>query len=655
MADDTTGREALKDPSITTETKTIYSRGYYRAQQLRAGLKSYRSSFEKEKGEAEQATTALTERTERFKQKHDPYFTPGYTAYKRKYPVRTQKKVAKSFTKGAQEIEQKRLTAVTEVKQAEQAQAEYNKRVAAYNKAAAKATTTTLTTTYKTTTTPGETKTYKTYSLEGAPYTSVKGATMIAPTPQPRLYTPADPTRLQQIRTQQADLPRETTGQKIAYGISTAATSKYNIFGTGTILAYRTKRAELSGDPAAIQKAAAARDYRKRQIYAVVPKTKGQAAAEVALWTAPGAVIKLSKYAYRAYQLAYKARVTQKVIQATGRGIVAERAIKGAYKAKAVRSTLLETTTKDRVIKTTIPAYMRKTRTGVTYIKEHPRYYKMPREDIKITTESGYNYFIPKSVKARKAPADFPEKQTMQFRQKLTLRGGFTPGDQYYRLEKIRKIQATKKVKAPIPQVFGVGLPTPVSVEAYRTLKVRQPTLRIMRPTTTPYTYGAGLFAQPTKTETAAEQARRLGIRQASVSKAKQISKSQSRFKFDPGLTTKTYLTPITTLRPPITIPKTTQISTQGLKSVGRSDYTFKTPGQKFKLPPIKTTLKMPPLALPPKKAKKRRKPKRRKYTKKPRKYAYKPSIIGTTRAAVKGRAPKQKRYTGFEIREVFK
>ena len=63
----------------------------------------------------------------------------------------------------------------------------------------------------------------------------------------------------------------------------------------------------------------------------------------------------------------------------------------------------------------------------------------------------------------------------------------------------------------------------------------------------------------------------------------------------------------------------------------------------------------MPPLALPPKKAKKRRKPKRRKYVKKPRKYAYKPSIIGTTRAAVKGRAPKQKRYTGFEIREVFK
>ena len=341
-------------------------------------------------------------------------------------------------------------------------------------------------------------------------------------------------------------------------------------------------------------------------------------------------------------------------MQATGRGIIAERAIKGAYKAKAVRSTLLETITKDRVIKTTIPAYMRKTKKGVTYVKEHPRYYKMPRQDIKITTESGYNYFIPKSVKARKAPADFPERQTMQFRQKLTLRGGFTPGQQYYRLEKIRKIQATKRVRAA-PQVFGVGLTTPIGVEGYSALKVRQPTLRIMRPTTTSYTYGAGLFAQPTKTETAAEQARRLGIRQASVSKAKQISQNQSRFKFDPGLTTKTYLTPIPRLKPPITTPKTTQISTQGLKSVGRSDYTFKTPGQKFKLPPIKTTLKMPPLALPPKKAKKRRKPKRRKYTKKPRKYAYKPSIIGTTRAAVKGRAPKQKRYTGFEIREVFK
>jgi hypothetical protein len=640
MADDTTGRETLLDPSITTETKTIYSRRYYRAQKLREGLKSYRSSFEKEKGEAEQAQTELTERTERFKQKHNPYFTPGYTAYKRKYPVRTQKKVAKSFTKGAQEIEQKRLTAVTEVKQAEQAQAEYNKRVAAYNKAAAKATKTTLTTTYKTTTTPGETKTYKTYSLEGAPYTSIHGATMIAPTPQPTLYTPADPQRLQQIRTKQAELPRETFGQKVAYSISSFAVSKYN-----------PQRALY------MDRTQAGLEQRKRQIYAAVPKTKGQAAVEVALWTAPGIALRVGAKGYRAYQLAYKARVTQKVIQATGRGIAAERAIKGAYKAKAVRSTLLETTTKDRVIKTTIPAYMRKTRTGVTYIKEHPRYYKMPREDIKITTESGYNYFIPKSVKAKKAPKQFPDQTALQFRQKITLRGGYTSGEQYYRLEKIRKIQATKKVRAA-PQVFGVGLPTPVSVEGYKTLKVGQPTLRIKAPTALPDIrgmWGYQPYRTATKTETAAEQARRLGIRQASVSKAKQISKSQSRFKFDPGLTTKTYLTPITTLRPPITIPKTTQISTQGLKSVGRSDYTFKTPGQKFKLPPIKTTLKMPPLALPPKKAKKRRKPKRRKYTKKPRKYAYKPSIIGTTRAAVKGRAPKQKRYTGFEIREVFK
>jgi len=635
MADDTTGREALKDPSITTETKVYRDKqAYSRASRLREGLKSYKSTFEKEKGQAEQAQTELTERTERFKQKHDPYFAPGYTAYKRKYPVRTQKKVAKSFTKGAQEIEQKRLTAVTEVKQAEKAQAEYNKRVAAYNKAAAKATATTITTTY--TSTPGETKTYTAYSLKGAPYTSVKGATMIAPTPQPTLYTPADPQRLQQIRTKQAELPRETFGQKVAYSISSFAVSKYN-----------PQRALY------MDRTQAGLEQRKRQIYAAVPKTKGQAAVEVALWTAPGPVIKLSKYAYRAYQLAYKARVTQKVIQATGRGIVAERAIKGAYKAKAVRSTLLETTTKDRVIKTTIPAYMRKTRKGVTYIKEHPRYYKMPREDIKITTESGYNYFIPKSVKARKAPADFPERQTMQFRQKLTLRGGFTPGQQYYRLEKIRKIQATKRVRAA-PQVFGVGLTTPMGVGGYRTLKVKQPTIRIKAPSTLPR-FSGGLFAQPTKTETAAEQARRLGIRQASVSKAKQISQSQSRFKFDPGLTTKTYLTPIPRLKPPITTPKTTQISTQGLKSVGRSDYTFKTPGQKFKLPPIKTTLKMPPLALPPRKAKKRRKPKRRKYTKKPRKYAYKPSIIGTTRAAVKGRAPKQKRYTGFEIRGVFK
>ena len=640
MADDTTGREALKDPSITTETKTIYSTGYYRAKNLRGGLKSYRSTFEKERQQAEKASAELSTRTERFKQKHDPYLKPGYKVFKRKYPARIKKKVAKSFTKGAAEVEQKRLTAVTEVKQAEQAQTEYNKRVAEYNKAAAMAAKKTITTTY--TTTPGKSYSYTKYSLQGAPYTSVKGATMVAPTPQiqPTLYTPADPQRLQQIRTQQADLPRETFGQKIAYSISSFAVSKYN-----------PQRALY------MDRTQAGLEYRKRQIYAAVPKTKGQAAVEVALWTAPGIALKLGARGYRAYQLATKARVTQKVIQATGRGIAAERAIKGAYKVKAIRQTLLETTTKDRVIKTTIKPHVRKTIKGVTYIKEHPRYYKMPRADIKITTQSGYSYFIPKGVKARKAPKQFPDQTALQFRQKITLRGGYTSGEQYYRLERIRKIQATKKVRAT-PQVFGVGLTTSMGVEGYSALKVRQPTLRIKAPTALPDIrgmWGYQPYRTATKTETAAEQARRLGIRQASVSKAKQISQSQSRFKFDPGLITRPGITPITTLRPPITTPKTTQISTQGLKSVGRSDYTFKTPGQKFKLPPIKTTLKMPPLALPPKKAKKRRKPKRRKYTKKPRKYAYKPSIIGTMRAAVKGRAPKQKRYTGFEIREVFK
>ena len=233
---------------------------------------------------------------------------------------------------------------------------------------------------------------------------------MITPTPQTRLFTPADPQRLERVRTQ---LPRETTGEKIAYRISSFAVSKYN-----------PQRALY------MDRTQAGLEQRKRQIYAAVPKTKGQAAVEVALWTAPGLAIRAGAKGYRAYQLAFKPKVTQKVIQATGRGIVAERAIKGAYKAKAVRSTLLETTTKDRVIKTTIPAYMRKTRTGVTYIKEHPRYYKMPREDIKITTESGYNYFIPKSVKARKAPKQFPDQTALQFRQKITLRGGYTSGEQ---------------------------------------------------------------------------------------------------------------------------------------------------------------------------------------------------------------------------------
>jgi len=577
MADDTTGRETLLDPSISTETKTIYSRGYYRAQKLRAGLKSYRSSFEKEKTQAEQAQTELTERTERFKQKHDPYFTPGYTAFKRKYPVRTIKKVAKSFTKGTQEIEQKRLIAVTEVKQAEQAQAEYNKRVAEYNKAAAKATKTTLTYTTKYKTTPGQSYSYTKYSLQGAPYTSIHGATMIAPTPQPTLYTPADPQRLQQIRTQQADLPRETTGEKIAYGLSSFAVSKYN----------PQRALYMDRSPAGLE-------HRKRQIYAAVPKTKGQAAVEVALWTAPGAVIKLSKYGYKAYQLATKARVTQKVIQATGRGIVAERAIKGAYKAKAVRSTLLETKTKTRVIKTTIPAYMRKTTKGITYIKEHPRYYKMPREDIKITTESGYNYFIPKGVRAKKAPADFPERQTMQFRQKITLRGGFTSGEQYFRLEKIRKIQATKRVTAT-PQVFGVGLTTPTGITGYKPLKVKQPTLKILAPSTLPAgLLGGTFYATPTKQETAAEHARLLGLRQASALKMDQLSKMDQRYKYklttklrlEPGLTR----TPTTTLKPPAYMLKYGLVSR--LKSATKSEYKFKTPGDKFKMPPSVENLK---------------------------------------------------------------
>ena len=605
--DDVVGREALKDPSITTSTRTTYNPAYRRAQRLRGGLRGFRSKYEKEKGEYQEAATAYKGRIKKFKKKHTPYLKSGLTQFRRKYPARTQKKIATSFKKGTQEIEAKRIAAIKEGTEAKQAQEEYNKRVAEYNKYAAKAKVTSVTYSQKRTKgskevkvsqlTPSERLNLRKFGrTEATTKYTIPGESFITG------ETPA----IFRTSVTYKPLKRETFSEKVAFRLSSFAVSKYN-----------PQRSLY------IDRSKAGLEMRQRQIYAAVPKTRKEVALEAALWFGPGLAAKGAAKGYRAYKLARHARVTEKVIVPTSRAALAmERGVATRTKAKVTRSTLIPTTIKERVAKTTIKPHFRTYGKTTTYIKEHPRFYKIKKDPIGVTTETGYKYTIPAIARPRKVTTE-TGKTGYLYRQKEIRPGAFDPGAQLLRIEKA-KIGKVKQKK--VSNIFGIGFLEP-SIKVTTKLRGR-PVLALKRQ----QAFMTPLFAG-----------------QAAISKTKSIQKYKQKPILKP-VRPRSITTPFVTTRAKI---GTKVGSKQALSPFSKLSSEFKTPKSKFKLQSTTPKFMLPPL-VPKIKAKKRKKAKKGKYKAKPRKYAYKPSISAIGLPTARGQ-PRQKAFTGLEIRRVFR